>query len=60
MAAKSYFVARGEIHRDGKVIAREGDDYTPKNAGERDRLLARGVIVEDVDDQPADAGAAEK
>ncbi|SDF72697.1 hypothetical protein SAMN05216571_101408 [Onishia taeanensis] len=50
MAAKQYFVARGEIHRDGKVIAREGDSYTPKNAAEEKRLLSRGVIMEDVED----------
>ncbi|XKE45748.1 hypothetical protein LG302_00985 [Halomonas organivorans] len=44
--AKQYVVLRGVIHRDNKVVAREGDPYSPKNAAERERLLARGVIAE--------------
>ncbi|TFH84774.1 hypothetical protein EQG41_20415 [Billgrantia azerbaijanica] len=44
--AKQYIVARGQIEKGKQVLARRGEPYTPKNAAERDRLLAAGVIVE--------------
>ncbi|WBF17822.1 hypothetical protein [Halomonas elongata] len=44
--AKQYVVARGEIQNGNKVIAREGEEYKPSNAAERDRLVSRGVLVE--------------
>lgn len=42
----SFVVARGQIEKGKDVIARKGGAYKPKNAAERDRLLAAGVIVE--------------
>lgn len=44
--AKQFIVARGEIQQGPKVIAHEGEEYKPKNAAERDRLVSRGVLVE--------------
>lgn len=38
-------VARGQIHHGTEVVASRGDEYTPRNAAEEKRLLARGVLV---------------
>ncbi|RXE48707.1 hypothetical protein [Chromohalobacter israelensis] len=42
----SFVVARGQIEKGKDVVARKGDGYKPKNAAERDRLVAAGVLVE--------------
>jgi hypothetical protein len=41
-----YIVSRGQIEKGREVIAKQGDAYTPRNAAERDRLLAAGIITE--------------
>lgn len=65
-------VARGVIHQGTEVVARQGEEYTAKNAAEEKRLLARGVLVpqgngpeEEPDDperpkQPASSGRGGK
>lgn len=46
MAAKQYVVARGQIEKGKKVLAKQGEPYKPQNAAEEKRLLDAGVIAE--------------